>query len=75
MPVIKEIYRYPIKSFTPELRKKVFVNKNGKITGDRIAAFRIGDDDFYDGKWLPKKNYLSLMHIPDLALNIYIFER
>tara|TARA_B110000438_G_scaffold88505_1_gene88008 strand:+ start:3364 stop:4119 length:756 start_codon:yes stop_codon:yes gene_type:complete len=68
MPVIKQIYRYPIKSFTPEMRKKVFVNKNGKITGDRIAAFRIGDDDFYDGNWLPKKNYLSLMHIPYLAL-------
>ena len=53
--LINHIYRYPIKSFTPELRKKVFVNKKGKITGDRIAAFRIGDDDIYDGNWLPKK--------------------
>ena len=66
--LINHIYRYPIKSFTPELRKKVFVNKKGKITGDRIAAFRIGDDDIYDGNWLPKKNYLSLMHIPYLSL-------
>ena len=40
---IKKIYRFPIKSFTEEKRSDVNINDSGRIIGDRIAAFKLGD--------------------------------
>ena len=64
---IKKIYRFPIKSFTEEKRSDVNINDSGRIIGDRIAAFKLGDSQTNNYSWLPKKNYLSLMHLPFLA--------
>ena len=76
---IKKIYRFPIKSFTEEKRSDVNINDSGRIIGDRIAAFKLGDSQKNSYSWLPKKNYLSLMHLPflakvDISLNIHIDE-
>ena len=65
---INSLYRYPIKSFTGEKKESVEINDLGKIIGDRIGAFRLGEDRGNYDKWLKKTNYLSLMHVPYLAL-------
>ena len=65
---IKTLTRYPIKSLSGENKNKLSVNRQGKIELDRIAAFRLGNNSDYDGKWKSKINYLSLMHVPYLSL-------
>lgn len=65
---INSLYRYPIKSFTGEKKESVEINDLGKIIGDRIGAFRLGEDRGNYDKWQKKTNYLSLMHVPYLAL-------
>ncbi len=65
---IKTLTRYPFKSLSGESKNKLSVNRQGKIELDRIAAFRLGNNSVYDGKWKSKINYLSLMHVPYLSL-------
>ena len=65
---IKTLTRYPFKSLSGESKNTLTVNDQGKIDLDRIAAFRIGNNSDYDGKWKSKINYLSLMHVPYLSL-------
>ena len=73
---IKKIFRFPIKSFTEENRSNVNINDEGRIIGDRIAAFKLGDSQTNNYLWLPKINYLSLMHLPFLAnINISLNNR
>ena len=64
--IVDSLFRYPIKSLPGEKKTSIRVNNFGRIHGDRIAAFRIGDNLTYNGEWLPKNNYLSLMHAPEL---------
>ena len=65
--IVDSLFRYPIKSLPGEKKTSIRVNNFGRIDGDRIAAFRIGENLTYKGKWLPKNNYLSLMHAPELS--------
>ena len=53
---IKTLTRYPFKSLTGESKNTLTVNDQGKIDLDRIAAFRIGNNSDYDGKWKSKIN-------------------
>ena len=62
---IINIYRYPIKSFSKE-ENEVEITDFNRIVGDRIAAFKIGENT-KNYEWLPKKNYLSLMHVPHIS--------
>tara|TARA_Y100000768_G_scaffold354851_1_gene308108 strand:- start:1473 stop:2219 length:747 start_codon:yes stop_codon:yes gene_type:complete len=64
---INSLYRYPIKSLSPDKKNVLEIYDSGRIRGDRIAAFRIGENVINDGKWLKKSNYLSLMHVPELS--------
>ena len=63
---ITNIYRYPIKSFSKEEKNEVEITDYNRIVGDRIAAFKIGENT-KNYEWLPKKNYLSLMHVPHIS--------
>jgi len=73
---IKNLFRFPFKSFTPEKKDSVYINDLGKIIGDRVGAFRLGEDSKDFEQWLKKTNYLSLMHVPYLSLiNIKFDER
>ncbi|MEC7837572.1 MAG: MOSC N-terminal beta barrel domain-containing protein [Chloroflexota bacterium] len=65
---IKNLFRFPVKSFTPEKKDSVDINDLGKIIGDRVGAFRLGEDSKGFEQWLKKTNYLSLMHVPYLSL-------
>jgi len=65
---INSLFRFPIKSFTEEKKSHVEINDSGKIIGDRVGAFRLGEDSNEYDQWLKKTNYLSLMHVPYLSL-------
>lgn len=65
---VSRLYRYPVKSLSPEPVDQLEVTADGKVVGDRVFAFRfatVNPDD--PDKWLPKTNYASLQHIPELA--------
>ena len=57
-----------LSSFTQEKKDSVDINDLGKIIGDRVGAFRLGEDSKDYEQWLKKTNYLSLMHVPYLSL-------
>ena len=65
---VAELYRYPVKSLSPERCPELTITDDGKVLGDRAFAFRfasVNPDD--PTQWLPKTNYASLQHIPELA--------
>ena len=68
MMKVAELYRYPVKSLSPERVQELTITDDGKVLGDRAFAFRfasVNPDD--PTQWLPKTNYASLQHIPELA--------
>ena len=65
---VTALYRYPVKSLTPEAVTQIVIMPDGRVRGDRAFAFRfahVNPDD--PREWLPKSNYASLQHIPELA--------
>lgn len=71
MPHVAALYRYPVKGFTPELRRDLVVQADGRIAGDRVLAFRFAADvepREQDGlDYWPKSQGLALMDFPSLA--------
>ncbi|MDP6666853.1 MAG: MOSC domain-containing protein [Dehalococcoidia bacterium] len=68
MPKVTELYRHPVKSFTPEPRGQLRV-VDGRIAGDRVLAFRFADKGPADNwAWQKKHNYVALVNTPGLAL-------
>lgn len=71
MAVVSELYRYPVKGFSPEQRSELVVQDDGRIEGDRVLAFRFADatspeNDGGLDAW-PKSRGLALMDFPSLA--------
>ncbi|CAL4860300.1 MOSC domain-containing protein [Microbacterium sp. MM2322] len=71
MAAVSELFRYPIKGFTPEPRSELVVQDDGRIAGDRVLAFRFADatePEDADGleSW-PKSRGLALMDFPSIA--------
>ncbi len=65
---VARLYRYPVKSLSPEPLDRLEITDDGRVVGDRVFAFRfafVNPDNPDD--WLPKTNYASLQHIPELA--------
>lgn len=63
-----DLYRHPVKSFTPERLDSVEVN-GGKVQGDRVLGFRFGDQGALDDwAWRRKINFISLSNTPAMAL-------
>ena len=68
MSKVVELYRYPVKSFTPERRSELSV-VDGRVTGDRVLAFRFADKGSVDDwKWQTKHNFVALVNTPGMAL-------
>ncbi len=68
MPKITELYRHPVKSFTPERVDELrFVG--GKVQGDRVLGFRFADQGAPDDwGWRRKINFVGLVNSPAIAL-------
>ena len=69
---VTALYRYPVKGFTPEPRERLDVLASGRIAGDRVLAFLLGDapeaPQVVEGDgWWPKTNMLALVNTPALA--------
>lgn len=65
---VVDLYRYPVKSFTPERLDRVEVN-GGKVQGDRVLGFRFADQGTPDDwAWRRKINFISLSNTPAMAL-------
>ena len=65
---VVELYRHPVKSFTPERLDSIEVN-GGKVQGDRVLAFRFADQGAPDDwAWRRKINFVALSNTPAMAL-------
>lgn len=71
MASVANLYRYPVKGFTPEPREELVIQDNGRVQGDRVLAFRFADaatPEQQDGlDYWPKSKGLALMDFPSLA--------
>jgi uncharacterized protein YcbX len=63
-----ELYRHPVKSFTPERLDRIEVY-GGKVQGDRVLGFRFADQGGPDDwAWRRKINFVALSNTPAMAL-------
>ena len=67
MPHVVALYRYPVKSFTPEECKTLTVLDEGRIAGDRVLGIRFADTEAADDAWSRKTGMLALVNTPGLA--------
>jgi len=69
--VVSQLFRYPVKGFTPESRTSLVVQDDGRIAGDRVLAFRFADatqpEDAGGLDAWPKSRGLALMDFPSIA--------
>jgi len=71
-PHIAALYRHPVKGFTPESCEALTVLPDGRIAGDRVLAFLLGDAPEAPAQatgadWWPKTQMLALVNTPALA--------
>lgn len=66
MATVAALYRYPVKSFTPESRESLTI-VNGRIAGDRVLGFRFANLPGPDEAWGRRHGMLALMHTPGVA--------
>jgi uncharacterized protein YcbX len=71
MPQVAQLFRYPVKGFTPEPQESLVVQADGRVEGDRVLAFRFADAAVPEEKdgldYWPKAKGLALMDFPSLA--------
>jgi len=72
-PRVAALYRHPVKGLTPESCEALAVRADGRVEGDRVLAFLLGDAPAEAPKqaagadWWPKANMLALVNTPALA--------
>lgn len=64
MAVIRALYRYPIKSFSPEALMRAELRPARALPGDRRFALAHGESEFDPAApaWARKRNFLCLVH-------------
>ena len=67
MPRVVALYRYPLKSFTPEECETLTVLNEGRIAGDRVLGIRFADTKAADDAWSKKAGMLALVNTPGMA--------
>lgn len=67
MPRVVALYRYPLKSFTPEECEVLSVLGEGRIAGDRVLGFRFANSAVLDDVWSKKYDLLGLVNTPGLT--------
>ncbi len=66
MVKVVELFRHPVKSFTPERLDELRVTE-GKVVGDRVLGFRFADQGAPDDwGWRRKSNFVALSNTPGL---------
>src|SRR5215212_7753482 len=64
---VAALYRYPVKSLSPESCDSLTVLSEGRIAGDRVLGFRFADTTEADEEWSRKTGMLALVNTPGLA--------
>jgi uncharacterized protein YcbX len=67
MPRVVALYRYPVKSFTPEVCTTLEVLPEGRVAGDRVLGFRFANATVADAAWTRKYEFVALVNTPGLA--------
>jgi uncharacterized protein len=67
MPHVAALYRYPVKSFTPETPESLTITGDGRVAGDRVLGFRFADTPEGDDAWSSKHGMVALVNTPGLA--------
>lgn len=71
MARVVALYRHPIKGLSPERLEAITVQPDGRVSGDRVLAFRFADaatPEERDGRdYWPKAKGLALQDFPALA--------
>jgi uncharacterized protein YcbX len=67
MPHVAALYRYPVKSFTPETPETLTITADGKVAGDRVLGFRFADTPEADDAWSSKHGMIALVNTPGIA--------
>ncbi len=67
MPRVVALYRYPLKSFTPEECEVLTVLGEGQIVGDRVLGLRFANSAVPDDVWSKKYDLLGLVNTPGLT--------
>ncbi len=67
MPHVVALYRYPVKSFTPETCEVLTVLDEGRIAGDRVLGIRFANSNALDDAWSKKHEFVALVNTPALA--------
>ena len=67
MPRVVALYRYPVKSFTPEMCEVLTVLNEGRIAGDRVLGIRFANSGVLDDAWSSKHEFVALVNTPGLA--------
>ncbi len=65
---ISNLYRFPVKSMTPERVGAIQLTDDGRIKGDRVLGFRFRNAGSpHDWSWQTKQNFVGLVNTPALA--------
>ena len=65
---VTRLYRFPVKSMTPERVSRIELTSDGRIQGDRVLGFRFRNaGGRKDWSWQTKQNYVGLVNTPGLA--------
>jgi uncharacterized protein len=67
VPRVVALYRYPVKSLTPEACETLTVLEEGRIAGDRALGFRFANSTVPDEVWSKKYEFVALVNTPGLA--------
>jgi len=67
MPRVVALYRYPVKSFTPEACEALTVLDEGRIAGDRVLGIRFANSGVLDDAWSKKHEFVALVNTPGLT--------
>jgi uncharacterized protein YcbX len=67
MPCVVALYRYPVKSFTPEACEVLTILNEGRIAGDRVLGIRFANSTALDNAWSKKHEFVALVNTPGLA--------
>jgi uncharacterized protein YcbX len=71
MPRVVALYRYPVKSLTPEVCDVLSILGSGRVVGDRVLGIRFANTEAPDDTWSRKTGMVALVNTPGLTrLNV-----
>jgi len=64
---ITNLYKFPIKGFTPQQTQHIDFDCLGNVKGDRVFGFLLDKSSLNETNWLSKRSFLTLQNNPMIA--------